>query len=204
MIIKLYPENPNPKAIREVVEILRDGGIIVYPSDTVYALGCDINNKLAVAMIAKYKGMDLSKTNFSIVCTDMAMASVYIKPINSSTFRLIKQHTPGPFTFILPASNKLPAHFKAKRKTIGIRIPNNSIANAITHELGNPIITTSIHDEDRMLEYSSDPELIAERFEGFADCIVDGGYGGLQPSTIVDCTDDTPSIIRQGLGHIEL
>ncbi|MEN9443441.1 MAG: hypothetical protein RIS47_331 [Bacteroidota bacterium] len=204
MLIKIYPENPNEKQIREVAQILTDGGIIIYPTDTVYAIGCDINNKLGVAMIAQYKGVDQRKNNFSIICADLAQAAQYTKPISGPVFKLMKQNLPGPFTFILEANNQLPAHFKSKRKTIGIRIPDNPIPLMLAREIGRPIITTSIHDEDKMLEYSTDPELIDERFEGFADCIIDGGYGKLIPSTIIDCTENTIRIKRQGLGKIEI
>jgi tRNA threonylcarbamoyl adenosine modification protein (Sua5/YciO/YrdC/YwlC family) len=190
MLLKIYPENPNPRDIRKVVDVLRDGGIIIYPTDTVYGMGCDITNAKAVEKVARFKNVSVEKSNFSFICCDQ-------------TFKLLKKYLPGPFTFILNANSNVPRYFKGKKKTVGIRIPDNSIIIEIVRELGNPIMSTSIHDDDEIIEYSTDPELIHERFEDIADIVIDGGYGDNVPSTIVDCTDDLPVVIRQGKGVFE-
>ncbi|HZL08404.1 MAG TPA: L-threonylcarbamoyladenylate synthase [Prolixibacteraceae bacterium] len=203
MIIKIYPENPNPKDIREVVEVLKNGGVIIYPTDTVYGLGCDITNAKGVAKIARYKDVQVEKSNFSFVCSDLSHVSDYSKPLSIQVFKLLKRYLPGPFTFILNANSNVPKYFKGKKKTIGVRIPDNSIILAIVRELGNPIMTTSIHDDDQLVEYSTDPELIHEKFNDFVQLVVDGGYGDNVPSTIVDCTNDIPVILRQGKGIFE-
>lgn len=203
MIIKIYPENPNPKDIREVVEVLRNGGVIIYPTDTVYGLGCDITNAKGVEKIARYKNVQVEKSNFSFICSDLSHVSDYSKPLSIQVFKLLKRYLPGPFTFILNANSNVPKYFKGKKKTIGARIPDNSIILAIVRELGNPIMSTSIHDDDQLVEYSTDPELIHEKFNDFVQLVVDGGYGDNVPSTIVDCTNDIPVILRQGKGIFE-
>lgn len=200
MLIKIYNENPNPRDIRRVVNVLRQGGIIIYPTDTVYGLGCDISDSRAVEKIAKIKGVQIEKANFSFICSDLSHLSDYTKPISNPKFKLMKKCLPGPFTFILEANNNVPKYFAGKKKTVGIRIPDNSIIRDIVMELGNPILSSSIHDEDEILEYSTDPELIHEKYSEIVDLVIDGGYGGLVPSTIVDCTDNEPLIIRQGKG----
>lgn len=201
--IKIYEENPNPKEIKRVVKILRDGGVIIYPSDTVYALGCDIKNTRALERVAQLRGVKLEKANFSFVCEDLSNLSDYVKQIDTPTFKLLKRNLPGPYTFILPGNNNLPTVFK-KKKEVGIRVPDNSITRAIVHELGNPIISTSIKDEDEVIEYTTDPELILEKWDNLVDLVIDGGYGGNIPSTVIDLTGDEPVVIREGKGSLEL
>ncbi len=203
MLIRLYNENPNPREIRKVVDVLRDGGIIIYPTDTVYGLGCDITNPRAVEKVARFKGLNIEKTNFSFICSDFSHLSDYTRPIPNPVFKLIKKNLPGPFTFILKANNNVPKYFKGKKKTVGIRIPDNNIIRHIIYELGNPILSTSIRDEDEIIEYTTDPELIYEKYQDFADIVIDGGHGELVPSTIVDCTGDEIKITREGKGILE-
>ena len=202
MLIKIYPENPNIRDISRVVNTLRDGGLVIYPTDTVYAIGCDALNVRAVEKICKIKGIDPSKTNLSIICSDLSNISEYAK-VDNATFKLMKKHLPGPFTFILNATTNLPKIYK-NRKEVGIRVPDNNIIKTLVHELGNPILTMSIHDDDEIVEYSTDPELIEEKYEQIVDFVIDGGYGGLEPSTVVDCRGDEPEILRQGKGEILL
>ncbi len=201
--IKLYEENPNPKDLKEIVKILKNGGLIIYPSDTVYALGCDITNTKALERVAQIKGVKLAKANFSFVCEDLSNLSDYVKQIDTKTFKILKRALPGPYTFILPGNNNLPSVFK-KKKEVGIRVPDNEITRAIVRELGNPIISTSIYDEDEVIEYTTDPELIFEKWQNRVDVIVDGGYGGNVPSTVIDLTGDEPILIREGKGSPEL
>ncbi len=201
--IKIYEENPNPKEIKRVVKILRDGGVIIYPSDTVYALGCDIKNTRAMERVAQLRGVKLEKANFSFVCEDLSNLSDYVKQIDTPTFKLLKRNLPGPYTFILPGNNNLPSVFK-KKKEVGIRVPDNSITRAIVQELGNPIISTSIKDEDEVIEYTTDPELILEKWDNLVDLVIDGGYGGNIPSTVIDLTGDEPVVLREGKGSLEL
>ena len=203
MLVKIYPENPNPKEIRLVVDVLKKGGIIVYPTDTVYGLGCDITNAKAVEKVSRYKGVKVEKSNFSFICSDLSQLAEFSKPVSNQVFKLLKYYLPGPFTFILNANSNVPKYFKGKKKTVGVRIPDNQIILEIVRELGNPIMSTSIHDDDEILEYSTDPELIHEKFNEIADLIIDGGYGQNVPSTIVDCTEEVPFIIRQGKGIFE-
>ncbi|WP_319479126.1 L-threonylcarbamoyladenylate synthase [uncultured Draconibacterium sp.] len=203
MLVRLYNENPNPRDVRKVVDVLRGGGVIVYPTDTVYGIGCDITNQKAVEKVARFKGIQVEKNNFSFICSDFSHLSDYTKPIPSHIFKLIRKNLPGPFTFILNANNNVPRYFKGKKKTVGIRIPDNNIIREIVSELGNPILSSSVHDDDEILEYTTDPELIHEKFAELADIVVDGGFGELVPSTIVDCTSDEPSLVRQGKGELE-
>ena len=203
MLLRIYNENPNPRDIRTVVETLRNGGIIIYPTDTVYGLGCDITNVKAVEKVARFKGIKIEKANFSFICSDLSHLSDFSKPISNSVFKLMKKNLPGPFTFILEANNNVPKYFKGKKKTVGIRIPDNNIIRDIVYELGNPILSTSIRDEDEILEYTTDPELIYEKYQDFADIVVDGGYGELVPSTVVDCTGPVTEIRRQGKGILQ-
>jgi len=200
MLVKIYPENPNQREIDRVVAILRDGGLIIYPTDTVYAFGCDALNVRAVERICKIKGIDPRKENLSIVCYDLSNISEYAK-VDNSTFKLMKKNLPGAFTFILPVNSNLPKIFR-NRKTVGIRVPDNAIAREIIRQLGNPLLTTSVHDDDEILEYITDPELIHERYEDTVDIVIDGGYGNLTASTVVDCTGDEVEIIRQGRGEL--
>ncbi|MDY0089522.1 MAG: L-threonylcarbamoyladenylate synthase [Flavobacteriaceae bacterium] len=202
-LIKIYPENPNPKEITKVVNVLKDGGLIIYPTDTVYGLGCDITNTKALERIAKIKGVKLEKAHFSFVCHDLSNLSDYVKQIDTSTFKILKRALPGPYTFILPGNNNLPKEFK-KKKTVGIRVPDNNIALEIVKQLGNPIVSTSIHDDDEVLEYSTDPELIFEKWQNKVDLVVDGGYGDNSPSTIIDFSEGEPIVIREGKGDIDI
>lgn len=203
VFIKLYEENPNPKQIKQVVDILRNGGLIIYPSDTVYALGCDITNTRALERVAQIKGVKLAKANFSFVCEDLSNLSDYVRQVDTTTFKILKRALPGPYTFILPGNNNLPTVFK-KKKEVGIRVPDNTIAQAIVHELGNPIVSTSIKDEDEVIEYMTDPELIFEKWQDRVDVIVDGGYGGNIASTVIDLTEDEPVLIREGKGSLDI
>ncbi len=204
MLVKLFNENPSSQIVNKVVQVLRDGGLIVYPTDTVYGLGCDITNVKAVEKIAHYKGIKIEKANFSFICSDLSHLSDYTKPIPNSVFRIMKKNLPGPFTFILEVNNNVPKYFKGKKKTIGIRVPDNNIICEIVAMLGNPILSTSIHDDDEIIEYTTDPELIYEKFKDIADIVIDGGYGELIPSTIVDCSGDEILILREGKGVLKL
>ncbi|WKS94456.1 L-threonylcarbamoyladenylate synthase [Riemerella columbina] len=200
-ILKIYPDHPQEKAIQEVVATLKKGGLIIYPSDTVYALGCDINNLKAMEKLAALKKMKLEKARFSIICHNLSHLSDFTRPIDNSIFRFLKSHIPGPFTFILEASKNLPLAYKG-HKTVGIRVPDHTIPQLIVEHLGHPIASTSIKDEDEILEYSTDPELIAEKYDHAVDLVIDSGYGDNIASTIVDLTSGTPEIIRQGKGEI--
>lgn len=202
MLVKLFNENPNLREILKIVDVLRKGGLIVYPTDTVYGLGCDITNAKAVEKVARIKNVKVEKNNFSFICSDLSHISDFTKPISNSVFKLMKKNLPGPFTFILEANNNLPKYFKGK-KTVGIRVPDNNIIREIIRELGNPILSTSIHDEDEILEYSTDPELIYEKYQDIAEVVIDGGYGEFIPSTIVDCTGEEIVIVREGKGVLE-
>jgi len=202
MLIRIYPENPNPKHINQVVEVLKKGGVIIYPSDTIYGIGCDITNQKAIEKVCQIRGIKPEKANLSFICHDLSHISNYIKPIDNSVFRLIKKALPGPFTFIFEANNNVPKLLSSNKKTVGIRVPDNSIAREIVRVLGNPIVSTSIHDEDEIMEYSTDPELIYEKYKDLVDIVIDGGYGGNQPSTVVDCTTGEFNILRSGKGDL--
>ncbi|MCF7569453.1 threonylcarbamoyl-AMP synthase [Sabulilitoribacter arenilitoris] len=201
--LRIYEENPNPKAIEKVIAILKRGGLIIYPTDTVYGLGCDITNLKALERVAKIKQIKLEKANFSFVCHDLSNLSDYVKQIDTSTFKILKRALPGPYTFVLPSGKSLPNPFK-KRKTVGIRVPDNKIALEIVEQLGNPIISTSIHDEDDIIEYTTDPELILEKWSNLVDLVIDGGYGDNEPSTVIDLSENEPIIIREGKGSLEI
>lgn len=201
--IKIYEDKPSEAAIKKVVEVLRGGGLVIYPTDTVYGLGCDITNSKALEKIARIKGIKLEKANFSFICYDLSNISDYIKQIDTSTFKILKRALPGPYTFILPGNNDLPKEFR-KKKTVGIRVPDNNIAREIVRVLGNPIVSTSIHDEDEVLEYSTDPELIFEKWHNKVDLVIDGGYGDNVASTIIDLSGYEPEIIREGKGDIDI
>lgn len=198
-ILKIHPNNPQEHLIEEVVSALRNGKLIIYPSDTVYALGCNIFDIRAMEKLAQLKKIKLEKAHFSIICNNLSHLSEYIKPIDTATFRFLKNHIPGNFTFILEANKNLPLAYKGK-KTIGIRVPDHHIPQLIVEKLGNPIASTSIRDEDEILEYSTDPELIAEKYNHLVDIVIDAGYGDNVASTIVDVTSGIPEIIRQGKG----
>ena len=201
--IKIYKDNPNPTEINKVVDVLKKGGLVIYPTDTVYGLGCDITNTKAVEKIARIKGIKLEKANFSFICNDLSHLSDYVKQIDTPMYKLLKRALPGPYTFILPGSKSLPKVFK-KKKTVGIRVPDNTIARAIVEALGNPIISTSIYDEDDMLEYTTDPELIFEKWQHLVDGVIDGGFGDNYASTIIDLTAQEPVVIREGKGSLDI
>lgn len=201
--IKIYPDKPSEAVIAKVVKVLKDGGLIIYPTDTVYGLGCDITNTKALERIARIKGIKLDKANFSFVCHDLSNLSDYVKQIDTATFKILKRALPGPYTFILPGNNNLPKEFK-KKTTVGIRVPDNSIALEIVRQLGNPIVSTSIHDDDDVIEYTTDPELIFEKWQNLVDMVIDGGYGDNVGSTIIDLSGDEPEIIREGKGSLDI
>jgi tRNA threonylcarbamoyl adenosine modification protein (Sua5/YciO/YrdC/YwlC family) len=204
MIIRIYPENPNPKQIRKVADILEQGGIIIYPTDTVYAIGCDIRASKSIERIARLKGLNPLNPDLSLIFHDMSQLSEYTIIRDNNIFKLLKRNLPGPFTFIVLANNQIPKIFKNRKKTVGIRIPDNNIVLELVRELGSPIITTSVHDQDEIIEYTTDPALINEKYRDFAEVIIDGGYGRNEASTIVDCTGEEFVIVRQGLGELEL
>nr|WP_314834506.1 L-threonylcarbamoyladenylate synthase [uncultured Flavobacterium sp.] len=201
--IKIYEDKPNEAAIAKVVKVLKDGGLVIYPTDTVYGLGCDITNTKALERIAKIKGVKLDKANFSFICHDLSNLSDYVKQIDTAIFKILKRALPGPYTFILPGNNNLPKEFK-KKTTVGIRVPDNSIALEIVRQLGNPIVSTSIRDEDDVIEYTTDPELIFEKWQNQVDMVIDGGYGDNMGSTIIDLSGDEPIVIREGKGTLEI
>lgn len=201
--IKIYEENPNPKQINRVVQVLKKGGLIIYPTDTVYGLGCDITNTKALEKIARIKGIKLAKANWSFICPDLSNLSDYVRQIDTATFKILKRALPGPYTFILPGNNNLPKDFK-KKKTVGIRVPDNSIARALVTALVNPIVSTSIRDDDDVLEYTTDPELIFEKWESLVDVVIDGGYGDNVGSTIIDLSGAYPEVIRVGKGSLDI
>jgi tRNA threonylcarbamoyl adenosine modification protein (Sua5/YciO/YrdC/YwlC family) len=203
MLIKIYEENPNARDIRAVVECLRNGGIIIYPTDTVYGIGCEITQQKAVERICQIKGIRPDKANFSFICYDLSHISDFTRQISTQVYKLMKKALPGPFTFILNSNNNVPKLFQSKKKTVGIRVPDNNIIREIVRELGNPIMTTSIRDEDEIVEYTTDPELIYEKFRDIVDIVIDGGYGDNEASTVLDCTTDDFEIIRQGKGILE-
>jgi len=203
MLIKIYPENPNIRHIHQIVECLRSGGIIIYPTDTVYGIGCDIFQHKAVERIAQIKGIRKDKANFSFICYDLSHIADFTKQISNPIYKLMKRTLPGPFTYILNSSNNVPKLFESNKKTVGIRIPDNMIARQIVNELGNPIMSTSVKGDDENIETITDPELIHERYKDLVDIVIDGGFGGIETSTIVDCTNDDYQIIRQGKGIIE-
>ncbi|MDP7567937.1 MAG: L-threonylcarbamoyladenylate synthase [Flavobacteriales bacterium] len=204
MLIQIHPDNPDPRQIKKVVECLKDGGLIIYPTDTVYGFGCDVNNKKAMEKLCRLKGVNIKKHNLAFVCYDLSHIADFTKHLETSTYKLMKKALPGPFTFILNANSSIPKLFKNKKKEIGIRIPNNNIPREIVKELGNPIVTTSVKNDDMILEYSTDPELIHEYFQNKVDMVISGGYGDSTPSTIVKCTDGYPEIIRKGKGDTSL
>lgn len=201
--IRIYEDNPNPKEIDKVVAVLKRGGLIIYPTDTVYGLGCDITNYKALERIAQIKGVKLEKADFSFVCHDLSNLSDYVKHISNTTFKVLKRALPGPYTFILPGAKSLPSAFK-KKKTVGIRVPDNTIALDIVRALGNPIVSTSIYDEDEIIEYTTDPELILEKWSNRVDLVINGGYGGNEASTVIDFSKDEPEVVREGKGSLDI
>ncbi|UIR55199.1 threonylcarbamoyl-AMP synthase [Sphingobacterium sp. SRCM116780] len=203
MLIRIYENNPNEKSIQQVVDVLKKGGIIIYPTDTVYGIGCDITNQKAIEKICEIRGLKADKANLSFICYDLTDISLYTKPFDTTVFRVLKKALPGPFTFIFNASGQVPKLLSSKKKTVGIRIPDNNIVREIVRMLGNPIVTASIHDEDDIVEYSTDPELIHEKYENLVDIVIDGGYGDNVASTVVDVTEGEFEIIREGKGDLE-
>jgi len=204
MLLKMYEDNPSHKRILKVVEVLRNGGIIIFPTDTVYGLGCDIHHHKAVEKVARLKGLDWKTAKFSFICRDLSSLSEYSKQVDTPVYKLMRRNLPGPFTFILQASNKVPKILKNKKKTVGIRIPNNNIIREIVQELGNPILTTSIRDTaDEIVDYLTDPELIYEKYRDHVDMVIDGGFGNVLGSAIVDCTKGDPEILREGELELE-
>jgi len=201
--IKIYEDKPNEAAVARVVKVLKEGGLVIYPTDTVYGLGCDITNSKALERIARIKGVKLDKANFSFICHDLSNLSDYVRQIDTATFKILKRALPGPYTFILPGNNSLPKEFK-KKTTVGIRVPDNSIALEIVRMLGNPIVSTSIHDEDDVIEYTTDPELIFEKWQNLVDVVIDGGYGDNVASTIIDLSGYEPEVIREGKGSLDV
>ncbi|SFF39832.1 L-threonylcarbamoyladenylate synthase [Flavobacterium xueshanense] len=201
--IKIYEDKPNEAAIAKVVKVLKEGGLVIYPTDTIYGLGCDITNTKALERIAKIKGVKLDKANFSFICHDLSNISDYVRQIDTATFKILKRALPGPYTFILPGNNNLPKEFK-KKTTVGIRVPDNTIALEIVKLLGNPIVSTSIHDEDDVIEYTTDPELIFEKWQNLVDLVIDGGYGDNVGSTIIDLSGDEPIVVREGKGSLDI
>jgi len=204
MLLRIYESNPNEKAIDQVVAVLRRGGVIIYPTDTVYGLGCDITNHRAIERVCEIRGIKPEKANLSFICYDLTDISQYTRPLDNTTFRLLKKALPGPFTFLFNASQKVPKLLSSKKKTVGIRVPDNNIAREIVLQLGNPIVSTSIHDDDEIVEYSTDPELIHEKYGELVDLVIDGGYGDNVASTVVDCTSGEFEVVRQGKGDLEL
>lgn len=203
MLVKIYPENPDQRRLLQAVEVLKKGGLVIFPTDAVYSIGCDLSNHRAIESLARLKGIDPGKANFSIICYDLSQLSTYSKPLNNSIYKLMKRALPGPYTFILNASNQVPKIFKSKKKTIGIRVPDNDIARELVRLLGGPIVATSVHDDDEVMEYTTDPELIHEKYGDKVELVIDGGFGNLEASTIFDCTDEEPEVIREGIGPIE-
>jgi len=201
-LVKIYEENPNEREIDKIVEVLKKGGLIIYPTDTVYGIGCDITNTKAMEKVAQIKGTKLGKANFSFICYDLSNLSDYVKQIDTPTYKILKKALPGPYTFILPGNTNLPKAFKNK-KTVGIRIPDNNIIRKLVKKLGNPIVSTSIYDEDDLIEYTTDPELIFEKWENRVDIVINGGFGGNIPSTIIDLSNDEIVVLREGKGTID-
>ena len=204
MLLEVHPDNPEKRKIDQIISILKKGGVIIYPTDTVYSMACDLTNRKAVERMAKIKGVKLEKANFSLICSDLSNISDYTVQFGNNIYKLMKRALPGPYTFILNANNSVPKLFKSKKKTIGIRVPNNIIAQTLVEELGNPLISTSVHDDDEILDYITDPELIHDKYEKLIDVIIDGGYGNNEASTIIDCTSNEPEVLREGIGSLEI
>ena len=202
--LKIHPQNPEMRKINRVVDVLRKGGIIIYPTDTVYGIGCDLMNRKAIEQLCRLMDIKPNKLDLSFICTDLSQVSEYVKQIDTPVFKVLRKSLPGPFTFILESSSRVPKILDVSKKTVGIRIPNHNIPIALVAELGNPIITSSVKDEDTIVEYTTDAEEIYEDFKNKVDIVIDGGAGGNVPSTVVDCTNETLTIIRKGLGDTEL
>lgn len=203
MLLRINPDRPNYDEIAQVVTCLRDGGVVIYPTDTVYGIGCDINRQRAVERVCKLKGIQPEKAHLSFICSDLSHLSDYTKPVGTATYKLMKKALPGPFTFILEANNSVPKLFRNNKKTVGIRIPANNICIEIVKQLGSPILSTSVHDDDEVIEYTTDPQLIYEKYKDLVDIVIAGGFGNNEASTVVDCTGGEPLILRQGLGQLD-
>ena len=204
MLVRIHPETPDPRQMKKVIQVLQDGGVIIYPTDGVYAFGCDIYKSKAVERIAQFKGIKPEKADFSFIFDELSSITEFARPVGTPVYKLLKQCLPGPYTFILSANNQVPKLFKNNKRTIGIRIPDNNISRLIVKELGNPIMSASVHDEDEILEYTTDPELIHERYKDRVDLVVDGGYGALIHSTVIDCSQGFPELVRQGAGEVDI
>jgi len=204
MFLNIHPKNPDRRKIKKVVECLKNGGVIIYPTDTVYAFGCDVYNKKAMERLCQIKGIDIKKHNLSFVCYDLSHIANFTRQLENSTYKLMKKTLPGPYTFILNANNSIPKLFKNKKREIGIRIPDNNIPREIVKELGNPIVSTSVKDKDMVIEYIRDPEFIYQYFKKKVDLVISGGYGENIPSTIIKCIDGLPKILRDGKGDTSL
>lgn len=204
MLLKIYPENPNPKAIQRVVECLQDGGVIIYPTDTIYGIGCDIFKQKSIERITQILGDKKKKSAMTFICHDLSNLSDYTKPISNNVFKAMKKALPGPFTFILEANNNVPKILQSNKKSVGIRVPDNNIVREIVEQLGHPILSTSVKDDDEIVEYTTDPELIHERYGDLVDIVIDGGYGDNVPSTVVNCVDGEIEIVREGKGDVDL
>jgi tRNA threonylcarbamoyl adenosine modification protein (Sua5/YciO/YrdC/YwlC family) len=203
MLLHIHAENPEPRKMKMVIDCLTSGGVIIYPTDTVYGLGCDIYNSSVVERICRIKGIDPEKSNLSILCYDLSQLSDFARPIDTPVYRVMRKALPGPFTFVLKANSQVPKIFKSRKKTVGIRIPDNIICRQIVKELGHPIVSTSIHDTDKIVDYITDPLVIHDKYKKLVDIVIDGGYGKNKPSTVIDCSDDSITVLRQGAGKIE-
>lgn len=204
MLLKIYPENPNPKAINTVVECLNDGGVVIYPTDTIYGIGCDIFRQKSIERILSIVGKKDKKNALTFICHDLSNLSDYTKPIDNSVFKVMKRVFPGPYTFILEANNSVPKLLQSNKKTIGVRVPDNNIIREVVLQLGHPILSTSVKDDDEIVEYTTDPELIYERYGDMVDIVIDGGFGDNVPSTILDCTGGDIEVVREGKGDITI
>lgn len=205
MIVRIHPDNPDERNVMRVVECLKKGGVVIYPTDTVYGIGCDITNQQAVEKVIRLKDINVRKTNLSFICHDMSQVSEFVKPIDNSIFKMMKRNLPGPFTFILEANNNVPKLFKASKKTVGVRIPDNNIIREIVKALGNPVLSTSVklQDDEEDNEYIRNPELIDERYGHIVDIVIDGGEGGFEGSTVVDCTGGGYEVVREGKAELQ-
>lgn len=204
MLLTIHPDNPDARKIAQVVDCLKQGGIIVYPTDTVYSMGCDMLNSKALEKLALIKQIKLEKANFSLVCHDLSNLTEYSKQLSNPVFKMMRNSLPGPYTFILEASKAIPKIFSDRKKTVGIRVPDNAIARAIVKALGHPIVSTSVHDDDRIVDYTTDAELIYEKWSNRVDIVIDGGPGGLEPSTIISCVNDQIEVLRVGKGSVDM
>jgi tRNA threonylcarbamoyl adenosine modification protein (Sua5/YciO/YrdC/YwlC family) len=204
MLLTIHPDNPEPRKIKQVIDVLAQGGLVIYPTDTVYGLGCDIYNQKAIERLCRLKGVKPDKMSFSFICNDLSHISEYTLNLDTPTYKIMKRALPGPYTFILKANNSIPKLFKNNKRTVGIRVPDHAIPRAIVEALGHPIITTSIHHDDEILDYITEPYLIEERFGKLVDIVIDGGTGGIEPSTVVDCTNGEAIVLREGKGNPDI